>query len=509
MSGGGTLTRLKLDLGVGVLGSLWSAALGIACVPLFIQYLGIESYGLIGFFVTTQALAQLLEMGLAPTVNREVARCGAAGRPGEAATVVHSVARVYWCVAVAMSLLVVALSGPVARGWLQSQQLTNERLQVAVALMGVVIGCRWPAALYHSVLLGSMRARVASGIGVVMSTLSNLGALAVLAWGAPTIEAFFLWQGAVALLNTIVMRAAAWQAIGRAGRRFDLDSLRRIWRFAAGMAGVSVAGAVLMYADKLILSRLLPLPDFGRYALAGVVASGLYLLLTPTFNVIYPRMTALVARRDDAGLSSFYITGSCLLASVLFPIAATGAVFSHELLLVWTRDSSLADGAAPLVSLLLVGTALNGVMLFPYALQLSSGLTRLPLLICLLLIMLLVPLTIVFTRSYGAIGGAAAWATLNLTYVAVGVWMTHRKLLAGIGAKWVSSCVLIPGVCSSVVLLGCKRAIHSLDFAPGMSLALGMVAGALCIAALLIAPARNREVMRLMFPIALLRRATR
>ena len=295
------MNRLKLDLGVGLLGSLWSAALGIACVPLFIQYLGIESYGLIGFFVATQALAQLLEMGLAPTISREVARCGAEGRRGEAVTLVHSVACVYWCVAVAICLFVVALSGTVARGWLQSQHLSTERLQVAVALMGLVIGCRWPAALYHSVLLGSMRASVASGVGVIMSTLSNLGALAVLAWGAPTIEAFFLWQGAVALLNTMVMRAAAWRVLGRAGRRFDLDSLRRIWRFATGMASVSVAGAVLMHADKLILSRLLPLPEFGRYALAGVVASGLYLLMTPTFNVIYPRMTALVARRDDAG----------------------------------------------------------------------------------------------------------------------------------------------------------------------------------------------------------------
>jgi len=43
-------------------------------IPLYIKFLGIEAYGLIGLFMTMQALFMLLDMGLGATVNREMAR---------------------------------------------------------------------------------------------------------------------------------------------------------------------------------------------------------------------------------------------------------------------------------------------------------------------------------------------------------------------------------------------------------------------------------------------------
>jgi len=63
---------------------------------------------------------------------------------------------------------------------------------------------------------------------------------------------------------------------------------------------------ILMQLDKVLLSKILSLEDFGRYALAGVVASVLYVLLTPTFNVIYhacPLWSPLEIRRTDRTVS--------------------------------------------------------------------------------------------------------------------------------------------------------------------------------------------------------------
>ena len=58
---------------------------------------------------------------------------------------------------------------------------------------------------------------------------------------------------------------------------------------------MAISGIVFVQLDKVLLSKILPLKAFGQYALAGVVASALYILLSPTFNVIYPRLSALVA----------------------------------------------------------------------------------------------------------------------------------------------------------------------------------------------------------------------
>ena len=101
---------LSRNLLAGLFNSIWSALLGLAVVPFYLKYLGIEAYGLIGFFATLQALLQLLDMGMAPTINREVARCSATGNLPEAGKLLHTLAVVYWCIAAIIALSILAIA---------------------------------------------------------------------------------------------------------------------------------------------------------------------------------------------------------------------------------------------------------------------------------------------------------------------------------------------------------------------------------------------------------------
>lgn len=448
--------RLGKNLLAGVANSVWSALVGIAVVPLYLKYLGIEAYGLIGFFATVQALFWILDLGLAPTINREVARCSASRDFREVGNLLHSLAIIYWCMGAAIALILIVLSSFISEYWLQSKHLSRETITHAVMLMGLIIACRWPIGLYQGALMGAQRLTVSSGISITMVTLGNIGAVAVLAFVSPTIEAFFIWQACVGLVYAATMRWAAWRIIGRSMyTRFDVNELMRIWRFSAGMSGVAVLAMILMQFDKVLLSKILSLHDFGQYTLAGVVTSGLYVLLTPAFNVIYPRLSALVAAGELEKLVSLYRLGTRLLLAAIFPIATAAAVFAEELLSLWTGNPALASSTAPIISLLLIGTALNGAMHFPYALQLAYGRTRLPLLINAILVVVMVPTTILLAIQFGAIGGAAAWALLNSIYLFIGTWLTHRSLLKGVGLKWLIWDVGMPlGLSLLVVGLG-------------------------------------------------------
>ena len=446
--------RLSGNLLAGLANSIWSALIGLAVVPFYLKYLGIEAYGLIGFFVTTQALLSLLDMGLAPTINREVARQSASGKLKEAGKLLHTLAIVYWSMAGAIALLILVFAPLIAEYWLQSKQFSQQSISHAVMLMGLVVACRWPIGLYQGALMGAQRLAVSSGVSITMTTLGSLGAVLVLAFVSPTIEAFFIWQAGVGLVYAVIMRWAAWRVIGRLKDiRFDIGMLKQIWRFSAGMSGVAVSGIILMQLDKVLLSRILSLEDFGRYALAGVVANGLYVLLTPTFNVIYPRLTALVVTGDTEKLIELYRSGTRLLLAALFPIATAIAVFAEEILFLWTGNSAFALSTAPIVSLFLIGTALNGAMHFPYALQLAFGMTRLPLMINVILVTIMIPMTILLATQFGVIGGAAAWALSSGIYLLIGTWLTHKTLLKGFGLKWLLWDVGMP-LCLSLLVVG-------------------------------------------------------
>jgi len=292
-------------------------------------------------------------------------------------------------------------------------------------------------------------------VQIVMVTIGHAGAVTVLALWSSTIEAFFVWHAGTALVHACVLRWAAWRALGGdGGERFELGALQRIWRFSAGMSGTAVAAALLTQIDKVLLSRMLSLENFGRYTLATVVASGLYVLVIPVFNAVYPRFSALVSRGDSAALAALYRTGTRLFCSVLFPLGLGVALFAEDLLVVWTGNAELATSASPIVALLVLGTSLNGVMHFPYALQLAHGLVRLPFLIATALAVAMIPLIVYLTSSYGAVGGATAWLIVNVAYLMMGTYLTHRRILTDIAFKWLLGDVGVPLAISLLVVLG-------------------------------------------------------
>ena len=74
---------LKRNLIANFLGQGWTALMGLAFLPLYIKYLGIEAYGLIGLFAVLTAWLSLLDIGMTPTLSREMARFTGGGHTAE------------------------------------------------------------------------------------------------------------------------------------------------------------------------------------------------------------------------------------------------------------------------------------------------------------------------------------------------------------------------------------------------------------------------------------------
>lgn len=444
--------RLGRNLVAGIANSVCSAVVGLAVVPFYLKYLGVEAYGLIGFYTTALMLLSLLDLGLAATINREVARSVETESLADIRGLLQTLYPVYFGTAVLIALIGFLISPLIAEYWLQSKKFNSDILKNILTMMILVVACRWPIGLYLGALMGMQRIVLASAINMLVVVVGSVGGVFVLAFVSADIEAFFLWQACVAVLYVLLIRRCAWRLIGRDEKnQFSFDRLKKIWRFSIGMSGVAVTGVILIQLDKIVLSRMLTLEEFGHYTLAGVLASGLYVVLTPVFNAIYPRMSAMVVSGDIQRLTIFYKVGTRLFLAVLLPIATTAIIFSKEIVYLWTGDKAISESSAPIVSVMLVGTTLNGIMHFPYALQLAYGETRLPFIINCVLLATMLPLLYLLTARFGAFGGGVAWAALNTIYVLVGTLVTHKYLLRGVGLKWLSIDVALPLVVTSVI----------------------------------------------------------
>src|SRR5207253_973450 len=114
--------------------------------------------------------------------------------------------------------------------------------------------------------------------------------------------------------------------------RFDAALLNNIWKFAAGMGGITLAGLVLTQFDKVLVSKLLSLKTFGYYSLAWTIANGLLIISSGVFNVVFPRMSAEVAAHSQHGVARSYHEGTQLMAVLVIPLATVISFFSFDVL---------------------------------------------------------------------------------------------------------------------------------------------------------------------------------
>lgn len=423
-------------------------------VPLYIKFMGVESYGLIGIFVILQELTGFLDMGLTGTINREMARLSVLpGREQEMRNLVRSMEIIYWSIALFIGIIIITTSPFIANYWVNAGALSVLTIEQSLMIMGLVIALQWPLSFYAGGLMGLQHQLILNVIDMSISTLRGIGAVAVLWLISPTIQAFFLWQIFISAIHIIILTLCLWFNLPPAGNRavFQKQLLKGIWRFAAGMGAITSMSAIITQLDKIILSKMLSLEMFGYYTLAGIIAMSPLRICKPVFSGIYPRFTQLVSLDDQEGLKQLYHKGCQLMAVLILPFAIVVALFSYEIVLLWTQSPITAEKSHLLVSILICGTALNALMFLPQALQLAFGWTRLSFFKYLISVILIVPLIIYMTANYGAIGAASVWLILNSVYVLFEVPLMHHRLLQSEKLRWYWQDLFVPLVTALLI----------------------------------------------------------
>jgi O-antigen/teichoic acid export membrane protein len=490
---------LRKNVAANYVGQGWRVLMSLAFVPLYIRYLGIEAYGLIGIFTILQTWLNLLDMGMRPALGREMARFTGGVHDAQSIwDLLRSIEIIVLAIAVLTAVAVWAASGWLASDWVTAERLPVASVAQAFVLMGVVGALYFIESVYTSSIAGLQRQVVQNLVGIIMATARGVGAVAILVWVSPTINAFFVWQGVISLVAVAVTAAVVYRILPEPPRpaRFSVASLLGIWRYAAGMMGITILALLLTQVDKVLLSRLLSLEAFAYYALAGVVAGVLPRLTGPITTAFYPRFTELAARNDDAALRAVYHQGAQLVSVLMGAAAIVLMMMGDRALLLWTSDAELTRQVAPLLMVLTLGTLLNSLMWVPYQLQLAHGWTSLTVKVNSVAVAILVPAIIWAVPHYGAIGAAWIWVMLNAGYILFDVYFMHRRLLPTEKWRWYRQDVAVPLAAAAAATWLCRWALPHEPGRLGEFAVLLLSSGSALLAAALAAPLVRLQLVR-------------
>lgn len=446
-------TSLRGNLLANYFGQVWVALMSVIFVPVYIRYIGIESYGIIGFFAALQSFYSILDMGLSATLNRELALRSANGAD-DIGDLVRTLEWLYMPFGALIALATWLASDLIAQHWLMPVTISTSTAVEAICLLGLLTAMQWPINFYLAGISGLQRQILLNWLRSGFSTLTAVGAIGVL-WLSPTIQMYLWWQIFVCAVQCAVYAWVMWKLLPKMNRppKFSVAHLKQVHRFAAGLTGLTVLSFMLTQSDRLILSSILSLDVFGQYALAASLAATIYRVSQPMFTAASPKFTQFVASNDLVELTALYHRTSQVMASIILPVALVCAIFAVDLIRLWTGDFSLAKSVGPIFAILIFGSALHGLMCLPYALQLAYGWTRLSFWVNVVSVCFVVPLYWIFGKKFGGVGAASVWLALTVGYITIGVPFMHRRLLRNEMAKWYLVDILPPLMASFLVVL--------------------------------------------------------
>lgn len=433
---------------------IYVTLISIIMMPLYLKYMGAEAYGLIGFFAVIQAWFYLLDIGLTPTMSRESARFRGGGIDALSyLRLLRLMEGIFLVIALSGGLLMFGASSYIANDWLQASKLPVIEVQMAVQFMAIIFVMRWMSGLYRSVISGLEKLVWLGAYNAVISTLHFVVVLPLIIFVGATPSIFFGFLCAVAVIELMGLRFYVHRLLPVIPQghpmSWDLTPLKPLLKFSLTIAFTSSVWILVTQIDKLILSKMLPLAEYGSFTLAVLVGNGVNMISGPISMVIMPRMAKLEAQGDHTSLIELYRKATQFVAVFAGATAITIAFCAEPLLWTFTGDRLLAHQASPVLTLYALGNGILTVSAFPYYLQYAKGDLRLHFIGNALFIILLLPSIIWATSQYGGIGAGYVWFAMNLLIFVVWLPWVHRKFETGLNLKWYVKdvlSILIPSI---------------------------------------------------------------
>lgn len=436
------MSTLKKNIIANYISQIYVAGIGILILPLYIKYMGAEAYGLVGFFTMLQAWFALLDLGLTPTIGRETARYrGGSMSALQFRQLFRALSLIFLGIAVTGGLTLWLLAGPIAEKWLNVSELTMVEVVLAVKIMAVSVAMRWMGGLYRGVITGTEKLVWLSFFNIFIATLRFVAVFISMKIYGFTPTVFFWHQLLVALLELVglfwmgnSLVPAKKQLVQPIGWSFE--PIKPVLKFALTIAFTSSVWVLVTQTDKLILSGILPLSEYGFFTLAVMVAAGIMILSQPVSVVLMPRMARLHAEGKHDEMIQIYRSTTQLVSVVAGSASIVIAFFAEQLLYAWTGDVKIAENASPVLRLYVLGYGVLAIAAFPYYLQYALGNLKYHLIGNLITAVTLIPAIVWAATYYGGEGAGWAWLGINTLYLITWVGYVHHKLVPGLHVTW-------------------------------------------------------------------------
>lgn len=423
-------------------GHFYSIVINIAIIPLYLQYMGPAAFGLISIYALLQSWLTLINLGLIPALSREVSYCRDQDNGlFKIKQLLRSLEILFFVLLICVIALVSLKSNWIGHDWLKVQNLSYSEVTSSILIMAWIFACRLFSDLYKAGISGVEEQVWLNQMNIFINTLRFAGGYVVVRWISPLPTHFFEYQLCVGLLEPILLGRKCYSILSKpqnisVGIKIAWQTLISLFPLSFGLFYTGLIWILLSQTDRLVLSHVLTLTEYGYFNLVTIVSGGISQFAMPINLALLPRMTHLLSQQKKEEMLQLYRNATQLVCVIMFPLIGVIALFSKAVIFIWTGNIVAANWADSVLRWTVLGNAFLCVSVFQFYLQYVIGNLKWHMVFNTIWVIIVTPCIIYFTYHYGAIGAAYTWfITQGLLFF---IWppIVHRHFAPGIHFKW-------------------------------------------------------------------------
>lgn len=403
------MSRLSKNIIYNLFGQSLLIVLGFVAVKYIFKQLGEDALGIIYFTVTLNAiLCGVLDKGVFTTTVREVS-ARVKKDPEYIKDFIRTGSFFCWIVYLFFSLIVYLGAPILVNKWINLKTLDSITAVYILRVLGIASLVAFPLSFYASLLRGLERMEFNNIIDVAASALQQFGIVIILITGGDIFHVAY-WIAICYGFRVTTYLAVCIRFFSARSflPRYRHSVVRRNFNFASKMISISILAMVHRQADKVIISKVLPVGILGYYGFVYGAISKAGLITSAIAQAAFPSLCALSENKSSTNVLSQYKILQDLVCFITVPVFAA-IVFIALPLLKYVFNSEIAQTLHLAVVFLSLGFFLNGTLAIPYRVLLATGKPEIAVRQNLYAIFTVLPATFVAIYYWEISGAALGW----------------------------------------------------------------------------------------------------
>ncbi|CAB5151372.1 hypothetical protein D3OALGB2SA_4821 [Olavius algarvensis associated proteobacterium Delta 3] len=317
------MATVRKNIVYNVFGQGASLVLSFIAVKYIFNILGKDALGIIYFTMTVNLLLNsVLSFGVTYTTVREVA----AHTKTNASYIrdfIRTSTSLYWGTYLGVAALIYIMAAWIVDHWIILESLEKPDAVYILRILGIAALLAFPKTLYESLLKGLQRMDITNFIDVSTTALQQAGMIAILLSGG-SLYMVIHWMALCYVLRIVVYLSVLTRYFPKPCffPGFSMDVLRKNFHFTSRLIVSSLCASINQQADRLIISKLMPIGVMGYYGFVYGGLGRLRLLTGSVAQAVYPSFSALEKSGNRGTLLSQYRMAQDLVCFGLIPVYA-------------------------------------------------------------------------------------------------------------------------------------------------------------------------------------------